>query len=414
MTIHLSDQEHPTPITDKESSPSHVQKRVLSRVLSLDDFESEAKRYLPRSIFGYISGAAENNITRQRNREAFDDFEFVPRVLVDVSRRSGSSDLFAQTFSAPFGIAPLGLSALYAYRGDLVLAEAAARDNVPMILSGTSLIRLEEVIKVNPNAWFQAYLPGDEQGIDALIERVANAQYKTLVLTVDTSVPGNRENNVRAGFSTPLRPSLRLLLDGMTHPRWSLGTFVKTMMLHGIPHFENSYAHRGAPILSPNVERDFSFRDHLNWSHVERIRQSWQGRFVIKGILHSEDARHAMDLGVDGIIVSNHGGRQLDGSTAPLRVLADIVAACPGIPVMMDSGIRRGADVIKALALGAAFVFVGRPFAYAAAVAGEPGVRHAISLLHAELMRNMALLGVNDVRGIRLNEHVIRRNVASR
>ena len=380
----------------------------LRRVLCLDDFETVARRHLPRPIYGYIAGAAENNLSRRRNREAFDDYDFVPNVLVDVSKRSTATQLWGQSFAAPFGIAPVGLSALSAYRGDLVFASAAAEANIPMVLSGTSLIRLEEVIQANPQAWFQAYLPGDQRGIDALIERVDAARFQTLVLTVDTCVPGNRENNVRAGFSTPLRPSLRLLLDGITHPRWSVGTFLKTMALHGMPHFENSYAHRGAPILSPNVERDFSFRDHLDWSHVERIRKTWRGHFVLKGILSAADARKAAAIGADGVIVSNHGGRQLDGAAPPLRVLADVVAACPDIPVMMDSGVRRGGDVLKALALGARFVFLGRPFAYAAAVGGEAGVRHAIGLLSSELSRNMALLGLNDVGQVRFGEHVVR------
>lgn len=388
---------------------SRTAARRLRRVLCLDDFETEARRHLPRPVFGYVNGAAETNVSRQRNRDAFDGFEFVPQVLVDVSRRTTATRLLGQTYAAPFGIAPMGLSALSAYRGDIVMAAGAAAQNVPMVLSGTSLIRMEEVIQANPQAWFQAYLPGDEVGIEALVQRVGAAKFQTLVLTVDTSVPGNRENNVRAGFSTPLRPSLRLLMDGMTHPRWAVGTFLRTIALHGMPHFENSYAHRGAPILSPTVERDFSFRDHLNWSHVEKIRQAWNGHFVLKGVLNAADARRARDLGVDGVIVSNHGGRQLDGAASPMRVLADVAAACPDIAVMMDSGVRRGTDVLKALSLGAQFVFIGRPFTYAAAVAGEAGVRHAIQLLHSELMRNMALLGVNDLREIQKGRHVIAR-----
>lgn len=383
--------------------------RSLSRVLCLEDFELQARRHLPRPIFGYVSGAAETNISRERNRSDFDDFEFVPQVLVDVSKRSTAVELFGVRYDLPFGIAPMGLSALCAYRGDIVMASGAVAENIPMILSGTSLIRMEEVVEVNPNAWFQAYLPGDEAGINALIERVQAAKFQTLVLTVDTSVPGNRENNVRAGFSTPLRPSLRLMMDGISHPRWALGTFLKTIALHGMPHFENSYAHRGAPIVSATVERDFSFRDHLNWSHVEKMRRVWGGRFVLKGVLNAADARRAQDMGVDGLIVSNHGGRQLDGAVSPMRVLSEVVAACPDIPVMMDSGVRRGSDILKALSLGAKFVFVGRPFTYAAAVAGEAGVRHAIGLLKSELTRNMALLGVNDLREIRLHEHVIPR-----
>ncbi|MCK6423131.1 MAG: alpha-hydroxy-acid oxidizing protein, partial [Aquabacterium sp.] len=278
-----------------------------------------------------------------------------------------------------------------------VLTQAAARENVPMIMSGSSLIRLEEVVQANPDAWFQAYLPGDEPSMIALVERVKAAGYRTLVVTVDANIASNRENNIRAGFSTPLRPSLSLAWEGITHPRWLFGTFLKTIARHGLPHFENNYARRGAPILSQNVLRDFSDRGHMNWNHFRMIRRLWPGHLVIKGILDVRDARLAVDSGADGIIVSNHGGRQLDGTVPPLRVLPGIVQACPEVPVMIDSGFRRGTDVLKAVALGAKFVFVGRPFNYAASVAGEDGVRKAIGLLREEVSRNMAMLGVNGL-----------------
>jgi L-lactate dehydrogenase (cytochrome) len=235
----------------------------------------------------------------------------------------------------------------------------------------------------------------------ALIERVARAGFATLVLTVDTAILPNRENNVRNGFSTPLKPNLRLAWDGLTRPNWLLNTAARTVLRHGIPHFENSYATRGAPIISRNVLRDFGLRDHLNWEHVDLIRRSWNGRLVLKGIMAPDDARRAREAGADGIVVSNHGGRQLDGTVSPLRVLPDIAAAASGIAIMMDGGIRRGSDVLKALALGADFVFVGRPFLYAAAIAGEAGVLHAIRLLSEEVNRNMGLLGINTVREMR-------------
>jgi L-lactate dehydrogenase (cytochrome) len=295
----------------------------------------------------------------------------------------------------------MGISALSAYRGDLVLTQAAARENVPMIMSGSSLIRLEEIVQANPDAWFQAYLPGAEAEIVALIERVKAAGYGTLVVTLDASIASNRENNIRAGFSTPLRPSARLAWQGLTHPRWLVGTFLKTLVRHGMPHFENNYARRGAPILSANVLRDFSDRGHLGWEHIRMIRGMWPGKLVVKGILDVRDARLAVDHGADGLIVSNHGGRQLDGTASPMRVLAGIVQACPEIPVMVDSGFRRGTDVLKALALGARFVFVGRPFNYAASVAGEAGVRKGIALLRDEVSRNMAMLGVTSTQDVR-------------
>ncbi|CAB3627025.1 alpha-hydroxy-acid oxidizing enzyme [Achromobacter marplatensis] len=372
--------------------------RALARMLSLDDFEAAAQRRLPRPIFGYVAGAAEDNQSLQDNRHAFAQYAFMPRVLVDVSRRTQQTELFGRQYASPFGIAPMGISALSAYRGDVVLARAAREQNIPAILSGTSLIALEDVIREAPGTWFQAYLPGDPAKIDALVERARRAGYETLVLTVDIPVSANRENNVRTGFSTPLKPSLRLAWDGLTRPRWLAGTFLRTLMAHGMPHFENSFATRGAPIVSASVLRDFTARDHLSWEHVARIRKQWPGTLIIKGILHPRDAALARQHGADGVIVSNHGGRQLDGAISPLRALPGVVAAAGGMTVMMDSGVRRGGDVLKALALGARFVFVGRPFNYAAAVGGQAGVSHAIDLLRAEVDRNMAMLGINNVR----------------
>jgi L-lactate dehydrogenase (cytochrome) len=374
--------------------------RRLGHVLCLDDFEAAARRHLPGPVFAYVSGGVERDHSLRANEREFERHEFVTRVLIDTSKRSTVSPLFGKTWSGPFGIAPMGLAALSAYRGDLVLAEAAARENVPMILSGSSLIPLETVIEANPEAWFQAYLPGSEAEIVALIDRVKRAGYGTLVVTLDASIAANRENNIRAGFSTPLRPSLRLAWEGLAHPRWLTGTFLKTLVRHGMPHFENNFARRGAPILSSTVLRDYSDRGHLNWDHLRMVRATWPGRLVVKGILDSRDARLAVETGADGIIVSNHGGRQLDGTVSPLRVLPRVIAACPEVPVMIDSGFRRGTDVLKALALGAKFVFVGRPFNYAAAVAGEPGVRKAIRLLREEVSRNMAMLGARSVSEI--------------
>lgn len=368
----------------------------LGQILCLDDYEAAARRHLPAPVFAYVSGGVERNQTLSANASAFDRYEFVTRVLVDTSKRSTTTELFGQSWSAPFGIAPMGICALSAYRGDLVLAQAAVRENVPMIMSGSSLIRMEDVVQANPGAWFQAYLPGARTEIVALIERVKAAGYQTLVVTLDASIASNRENNIRAGFSTPLRPSVSLAWQGVTHPRWLLGTFVRTLLRHGMPHFENNFARRGAPILSANVLRDFSDRGHLGWEDIRMIRRMWPGRLVLKGILDVRDARQAVDCGADGLIVSNHGGRQLDGTASPLRVLPQIVQACPQVPVMVDSGFRRGTDVLKALALGAKFVFVGRPFNYAASVAGEDGVRHGIRLLRDEVSRNMAMLGVSS------------------
>ena len=366
--------------------------RRLRRILALDDFEAPARRYLPRPMYGYVSGGAETNASLRANRAAFDSHALIPRVLVDVSGRSTKATLFGREYSAPFGIAPMGGSSMAAYQGDIVLARAAAAANVPMIMSGASLTRLEDVRAAGRTAWFQAYLPGDDAAIRTMVERVARGGFDTLVLTVDVPVGANRENNVRSGFNRPLRPTLRLAWDSALRPRWLCGMFLRTLIFHGMPHFENTGSR--APLITSTAERYTGPRDKLSWPHVELMRRIWEGRLVLKGVLEPRDARTARESGVDGVIVSNHGGRQLDGAMAPLHALPGVAAEAGGMAVMMDSGVRRGTDVLKALALGAQFVFVGRPFLYAAAIAGDEGVRHAIRLLREEVDRDMALLGI--------------------
>ncbi|WP_353173710.1 alpha-hydroxy acid oxidase [Paracandidimonas soli] len=367
----------------------------MKRIFSLNDFEQPARRKLPRQLFSYIYNGADEERTMKDNRKAFDRYAFVPRLLTGVSEREQKITLFGQEYASPFGISPVGLSAMWCYRGDVVLAEAAQENNIPAVMSGASLIPMETVAKAAPNTWFQAYMPGDPARVEALITRIANAGFKTLVITADLPVQVNPENYLRNGFSTPLRPSLRLAWDGISHPRWLFGTFFRTLARHGMPHFENWRAERGAPILSATVERDFQARDHLDWSHLQRVRELWKGPLLLKGILSAGDAAIATGMGVDGLIVSNHGGRQVDSAISPMEVLPEIVRAAGGATIIMDSGIRRGSDVLKALALGARCVFLGRPFNYAATVGGKEGVNHAISILRTEIHRNMALLGIN-------------------
>jgi L-lactate dehydrogenase (cytochrome) len=382
--------------------------RRFRNLLSLNDFEAAAKRVLPRPIFGYVAGAAEDNQTLRANNAAFADWDFLPRVLRNVSKRSQSISLFGQRYASPFGVAPMGMAVLSGYQGDIALARAAAAMHIPFVMSGSSLTRLEDVMAAAPGSWFQAYLPGELGRIDALIQRVAKTGVQTLVITVDIPVAGNRENNVRAGFSSPLRPSMRLAFDGLVRPRWLLGTLARTLLNHGMPHFENSFAERGAPILSSKVMRDFSQRDHFDWTHIAHVRRQWKGALVIKGISRADDAALARAHGANGVIISNHGGRQLDGAVAPMRVLPAIKAASGDMTVMLDGGVRRGGDVLKAMALGASAVFVGRPFNHALSVGGEAGIQHAIGLLRGEVDRNLAMLGETDVSQLG-PQHLMRR-----
>lgn len=373
---------------------------TLDRFLSLDDFERGAKARLPRPLFHYVNGGVEDNASLLANREAFGQFAFVPRVLRDVSERSLETTLLGDRYAAPFGIAPMGICALNAYRGDVALARAAAAADIPMIVSATSLVPMEEIAAAYPAAWFQAYLRGDSAKIGPMIDRVERAGFETLVLTVDIPVMASRENNIRVGFTTPLRPSPRLAWDGLVRPRWLVSVFARTLLRHGMPHFENSTDVRGLPVISSNASRDFSGQSKLSWAHVREIRERWKGRLILKGLLAPADARLAREHGVDAIIASNHGGRQLDGAVSPLLVLRELIEAADGMPVMIDGGFRRGGDVVKALALGAAFIFVGRPFGYALAVGGTGGVLRAVEMLREEVDRTLAMLGYRFVAEI--------------
>ena len=247
--------------------------------------------------------------------------------------------------------------------------------------------------------YLRACLERKEFGKDyevVAINDLAVSHDGTFVVTADVPVPPNRENNIRNGFQVPLAITPRIAWDTVTHPDWLLGTWARTLMNYGMPHFENMDAVRGPPVLAKNLMRNIGKRDQLAWKHVELIRKRWKGKLVVKGLIAPADARIARESGVDGVLVSNHGGRQLDHTVSSLRTLPEIAAEANGMTVMVDGGIRRGTDVLKALALGADFVFVGRPFLYAAVIAGQAGVQRALTLLRDEVDRDMALLGIRS------------------
>ncbi|GLS44281.1 alpha-hydroxy acid oxidase [Methylobacterium brachythecii] len=383
------------PLVTSLARTANTTPRAFRDLLALDDFERHARRRLPHMIFQYVAAGVETGTAMRRSRDAYSDYAFLPRAMVDTSARSCATELFGKTYSAPFGIGPLGGSAFIAYRGDLVLAEAAGAQNIPMILSASSLIRLEDVHAQNRDAWYQAYLPGDQNRIDRLVDRVARTGYGTFVVTADTPTLGNREHNTRSGFSMPIKVTPKVLWQSVTHPRWALGVVAQTFIKHGVPHFENMEAERGPPMMSQNAVRNTIARDKLCWANLEAIRRRWKGNLLVKGLLNPADVEIARSCGADGVILSTHGGRQLDYAVAPLDVLPEIAANKGSMKVIVDSGIRRGTDVLKAVALGADFVLLGRPFMFAAALGGAPGVSHAISILKDEILRDMAFLGAN-------------------
>ncbi len=373
--------------------------RKLKRILDLDDFERAVRRRLPHAIYAYVAHGSESEASLRANREAPDDWRLLPRVLVGVKQRSERIELFGRSYAQPFGIAPMGGSALVAYNGHEVMAKAAAEAHIPFILSANSIIPMEEIGAVYPGAWFAAYQSPNAQAIHGMVERVGKAGFSVFVLTSDVPVGSNREADARSGFSFPIRPGPKLTFDVATHPRWLVGVLGRTFLRRGVPHIVNLEPDGGPNLFSRTVAHIAS-HESLNWDHVRLIRKLWPGPFVLKGLLSPADLVIARDCGVDGVIVSNHGGRQLDQAVAPLRVLPEMAEQAKGLTLMIDSGFRRGTDVLKALALGAQCVFVGRPFLYAAAYAGEAGVAHAIELLAKEIDKDMALLGRREIAEI--------------
>ena len=367
---------------------------ALPHILALDDLEAAARRLLPRAVYGFAAGGVETDATLHANRAAFEAWRFVPRVLVDVAARNAAASLFGRRHAAPFGIAPMGGACMFRRQGDLELARGAEASGIPFVLSGVSAVRLETIRDAAPGSWFQAYFPQGSEQMPALIDRVGTAGYEVLVVTVDVAVAANRENNLRNGWSMPLRLGPRILADVLAHPRW-LWRVGLPACCRAMPHFENLAAERGAPLFGHGAATQRATA--LDWRDIELIRRRWPGKLVLKGILSPGDAALAAGAGVDGIVVSNHGGRQLDHAAASLDMLPAIRAAVPGLAVLLDGGVRRGTDVLKALALGADFVLIGRPFLYATALAGAGGVVRTASLLKDEIARGLGMLGVAGV-----------------
>ncbi len=366
----------------------------------LAGLDAGVRRVLPSVLYHYLAGASEDEATHARNLRAYGELAFLPKVLVDVSRRSSARVLFGTEHPLPFGIAPMGFSRLIAADGDRALARAAAQAGIPFILSGASLTRMEEVRAAGATSWFQAYVPGERDRIAALIDRVEAAGFETLVITADTAVHPKHERAARHGFRSPVKPSLGLAWQGLSRPAWLRTVLLRDGMAATRFRFENMDARQGPPVFSSTLVRDIGRRDALSWSDVEVVRRRWKGRLVVKGIMAAGDAEIAAKAGVDGIIVSNHGGRQIDCAASSLSALERIAQRGLSLTLMCDGGIRRGGDVLKALKLGADFVFVGRPMLMAAAIGGERGASEAIALLAQEIDIAMALLGIDNLAGL--------------
>jgi isopentenyl diphosphate isomerase/L-lactate dehydrogenase-like FMN-dependent dehydrogenase len=366
---------------------------------NIEDLRLMAKKRLPRVAYDYLEWGAEDDVTLRENRAAFEHIRLKPRTLVDVSARSQKTEVFGKTFDAPFGIAPTGAAGLYCFEADIELARAAQTANVPFVLSTASFTAMERVAEASGGTkWFQLYMSKDREPAERLVMRARDAGFEALVVTTDVPVGANREYNRRNGFEIPFRLNLANMIDGALHPRWLTDVFLRTLLDSGVPRFQNVDTNTGGRIIAKDLSQFRARRDALDWSDLQWLREIWPRKLMVKGVLTAQDAVLAAYNGADGIFVSNHGGRQLDGAISPMTALPEIVDAVGSrITIMLDSGIRRGTDIVKALALGADMVFVGRATLYGATVAKQAGAEHALALLKAEVDRVLALLGCRSV-----------------
>jgi len=368
-------------------------------ISSPEDFRAAARRKLPRFLFDYIDGGANAEHTLGRNSSDLQSIQLRQRVLRGSENIDLNTSLFGEKLSAPLALAPVGLTGMYARRGEVQAAKAAERAGIPYTLSTVSVCSLEEVSKqTDRTIWFQLYVLKDRAFMKNVLERAQAAGIQTLVFTVDMPVPGARYRDAHSGMSGP-NASIRRVLQAMTHPQWAL-----SVGLNGRPHdLGNISVYRGKKTnLSDYIGwLGENFDPQISWRDLEWIRDAWPGNLVIKGILDKDDVEDALRLGANGIVVSNHGGRQLDTVSSSITALPAIVDAVDGrMKVLIDSGFRTGLDVVKALCLGADAVLFGRAYIYALAAGGEAAVSHFISLIEHEMRIAMVLVGAQSISGL--------------
>ena len=369
----------------------------IQTAINLDDLRRLARRRLPRIAFDFIDGGADDERCLRRNREAFERHCLLPRYLRDVSKRDQSVTLFGRSYASPIGISPTGLAGLFRPDADLMLAAAAREANVPFLLSSAANASLEDALPIAPDhVWFQMYCTSNEQINDDLVARARAAKPRVLVVSVDVPVNSNRERNRRNGFSRPFRMTPGVVLEALGHPGWVL----RYLRTGGIPMMRNwkPYAPEGASAGEvADLYGTLTPAPMVNWDHIRRIRDAWPGALVVKGLMHPEDAGEAVRLGVDGLVVSNHGGRQLDAAPSPLDVLPQMRASVgEDLPIILDSGVRRGSDIVIARCLGATSAIFGRPTLFGVAAAGQAGAARALQLMRNEVDMVMAQIGCRN------------------
>ena len=367
--------------------------RLRAEAVNIDDLRRLARRRLPNGVFNYIDGGAEDEVTMQTNRAAFRRWNFAPRVLRDMSRVDTSATLLGRRLPFPLVLAPAGFTRMPDPDGELAVARAAARAGIPYCLSTVATRSIEEVAAAADGChWFQLYPLRDRELTRDLVQRAADAGYQAMMPTVDMAVSGRRERDVRRGFTLPPQIGLGTILDGIRHPGWTW-RFIRSEPIV----FSNVLGRSASDGTTPVALADFintQFDPGFTWRDVAWLRDAWTGSLVIKGIQTVADARIAADHGCDAIVLSNHGGRQLDGAPPALDLVAPVADAVGDrVAVICDGGVRRGGDIVKALALGADACMAGRAYLYGLGAGGEAGVDYAISLLAEEMSRTMALIG---------------------
>ena len=373
----------------------------IDRALNIDDLKRMAKRRLPKIMFDFIEGGVEDEVGLRTNANAFRDLRLVPRYYVDTSKRDQRAKIFDRSYASPFGIAPTGMAGAFRKDAELYLAEAAGKADIPYLMSGAANASMEQGAKLAPkNLWYQIYGARDRAVAADLVKRAIDCGVSTIAVTCDVPVSSNRERNRRNGFVRPLRMTLPTILEAMLYPAWVLNYYRSG----GLPMLGNwqPYAPEGS---TPDDVADLFAKQtpdaSQTWRDLDAIRRAWPGKLLLKGVMHPEDARLAMGMGVDGLIVSNHGARQLDMMPSPLDVLPMIRAAVgPEVPLLLDSGVRRGSDVVAALCMGADFVLTGRATLYGATAGGLAGVQKAISILQREIDLVLGQIGALNLEAL--------------
>lgn len=371
----------------------------LDRCYNIADLRLQAKKHLPKGVFEYIDRGAEDEVALADNRQAFRDLKLRTRFLVDLTERDMGIDLLGKRSNLPMAIAPTGIAGLAWYQGELALAKAAAAKGIPFTLATGSITSMEKIAReAGGRLWFQLYMWKEEELSYQLVGRARDAGFEALIVTIDGALGNNREYNKRNGFSIPFTISPRSVSDMMIHPRWLLGVMGRYLVTTGMPRHENypeKYAHRitsGAGGGSPMRHQA------MTWKDIEKMRRFWPGKLIVKGILRKEDAVRAVESGADAVVVSNHGGRALDAAAPTLDILPEVVETLGGkTTIILDSGVRRGSDMVKALALGANAVLTGRATLYGIGTAGQAGAEKALAILKTEFEKTMAYVGCRRV-----------------